>query len=48
MRLSDIELTPGYFHSGRCSLRIAGRRNAEETLNRLMPTIDGCELYGAT
>jgi hypothetical protein len=48
MRLSDIELTPGYFHCGRCSLRIAGRRNAEETLNRLMPTIDGCELYGAT
>jgi hypothetical protein len=48
MRLSDIELTPGYFHYGGSSLRIAGPRNAEETLDRLMRTIDGCELYGAT
>jgi hypothetical protein len=48
MRLSETELTPGYFHCGRSSLRIAGPRNAEETLNQPMRTIDGCELYGAT
>jgi hypothetical protein len=28
-------------------LPIAGSRNAEETLNQRMRTIDGCELYGA-